>query len=276
MTTKPIISPAPETISALPEKLIFRTLLTSTWFIAALYLSLLTLAEVLVTYLRPELGALLHVAILIALLIHSAMATAKPLADLLLTLIIAPLVRLLSLSMPLFVFDLRYWYLIVSIPLFISAVYIMRLLGYSMRRVGFNFNQPLLQIGAILFGIIFGVIEFAILRPAPLIQVFTPEDFAVAALMILIGTGLMEELVFRGIIQQAAERALGATGSILFTTLVFTVLHIGWNSLLDLLFVFTAGAIWGIFFYRTRSIVGITISHAITNILLFIILPLLF
>jgi membrane protease YdiL (CAAX protease family) len=255
--------------------LTWREALTSNWGLVLIYTSLLTFAEMLVTYVRPEIGAVVHVFIMVSLLVHSAVIDGAPISNLLLALVIAPLIRLLSLSMPLFEFDLVYWYLIISTPLFISAYSVARQLGYSWRRVGFNFNKPLLQIAAILFGFAFGITEFAILRPNPLVPVFSPEGFALAAFSLLIGTGLMEELVFRGILQQEAERTLGGGGSILFAAVIFTVLHIGWNNLLDLAFVFTAGAFWGYIFYRSRSIVGITISHAITNILLFVVLPLI-
>lgn len=243
--------------------------------IVTAYLGLIAVAEIMVTYVRPELGAIVHILTLVILIIHASLADSPPVAELLTALVIAPLVRVLSLSLPLFVFDLRYWYIIVSIPLFISAFFIVRNLRWSLRKIGFNFNYPLIQIAVIIFGFIFGAVEYLILRPEPLVPIPSVESFIVTSLILIIGTGLMEELVFRGVLQQAAEKALGVKGSILFATLVFTTLHIGWNSAIDLMFVFTAGTMWGIVFYRTRSIIGITISHGITNILLFIVLPLL-
>ncbi|HSO26316.1 MAG TPA: CPBP family intramembrane glutamic endopeptidase, partial [Methanobacteriaceae archaeon] len=94
-------------------------------------------------------------------------------------------------------------------------------------------------------------------------------------LVLLIATGLAEELLFRGIIQKNAEDVLGMGIGLLYTSLLFTSLHIGWNSVMDLLFVFGVAMFYGYAFQKTRSLLGITVSHGISNSVLFLVMPFL-
>jgi membrane protease YdiL (CAAX protease family) len=51
------------------------------------------------------------------------------------------------------------------------------------------------------------------------------------------------------------------------------VLHVGWLSILDLLFVFSIGLFFGFVVLKTGSIMGVSISHGITNVVLFLVAP---
>jgi membrane protease YdiL (CAAX protease family) len=53
------------------------------------------------------------------------------------------------------------------------------------------------------------------------------------------------------------------------------VLHFGYHSLLDVVFVFAVAVFFGWVLLRTRSIVGVTLSHGLTKIRLFLVFPLL-
>ncbi|NDJ60132.1 MAG: CPBP family intramembrane metalloprotease [Chloroflexi bacterium] len=238
------------------------------------YLAALLVAELVTTHVDIALGLLVHAAILIMLLIHAAFLAETGGYAIIVSLIVAPLIRLLSLTLPLTLFEQKYWYLIVSVPLFIAAFTAMRLLKYTPADVGLNLNMPLYQFFVALTGIFFGVTEFVVLRVEPLIDEVTFFNVAVAIFTLLIGTGLIEELAFRGIMQRASEDLLGRWGSIMYSATAFTIMHIGWQSALDLAFVFVAGVWWGYVFARTRSIIGITFAHALTNVMLFVVLPL--
>jgi hypothetical protein len=240
------------------------------------YLVALTIAELATTYVHPVAGSGLHALLLVVLVIHAAFVSESAEFPILIALLMAPLIRLLSLALPLFVVDQKYWYLIVSLPLFAACFIAMRLLRYNLYKVGFNFNHLTFQLITAFLGLVFGYIEFVILRPEPLMRNPTLPELLIATFTLFIGTGLMEELVFRGVMQQSAEKIFGGWGSIFFSAAVFMIMHIGWQSAVDLVFVFVAGFWWGYVFYRTRSILGITLAHTLTNIMLFIVLPLAF
>jgi hypothetical protein len=75
------------------------------------------------------------------------------------------------------------------------------------------------------------------------------------------------------VIQRTATGALGKAG-VLYVALVFALLHLGYKSLADLLFVFGVGLIFGYVVLKTRSILGVTLSHSLTNVTLFLLAPL--
>ena len=103
---------------------------------------------------------------------------------------------------------------------------------------------------------------------------FSFEAIWLPALILIVFTGVLEEIIFRGIIQQASLATYGRFG-IFFVAVLFAILHIGWGSLLDVVFVFGVALVFGIVTQRTGSLLGVTISHSLTNICLFLIFPFL-
>jgi LysM repeat protein/membrane protease YdiL (CAAX protease family) len=212
--------------------------------------------------------------VLTALLVHASLVANRPEFKLLLALSLAPLIRILSLSMPLEDIDLVYWYGIVAFPVLIGALVVARTLSLKRRELGFSLGSIPFQLLIGSTGVAFGLIEYFILDPEPLIDEFSWGAFWVPAIVLLIGTGFTEELVFRGVMQSAAGPSLGKV-TILYVTAIFAILHIGYQSALDVAFVFAVGLFFAWVVARTRSILGVTISHGITNIGLYLVVPFL-
>jgi len=240
------------------------------------YIIAITIAELVTTYSNPNVGIAFHAIIAVILLLHWSYASQYGNFDILIALLSAPMIRLLSLALPLFMIPIKYWYLAVSIPLYIAAFIIMRTLGYSFKSLLGKRKDLFFHLGIGSTGLIFGVVEYSILHTTPIIDSPTLPNLVVGAFVMTVGTGIMEELVFRGILQKAAEKSLGKLGGLLFAAIIFTMMHIGWQSLIDLFFVFTVGSFWGYIFQKRSSILGTSISHSLTNILLFLILPFVF
>jgi membrane protease YdiL (CAAX protease family) len=236
------------------------------------YLVLITVAETITAVWSPLAGVILHVLLLLALVIHGALAPGEAERKLALALTLAPLIRLLSLSLPLTRMPQIGWYPVVAIPLLLASWMIIAQNKMSRRDLGlFSTDlviEPLLMFGG--FGL--GAIEYAILRPAPLFQSFSWGMFFVAALTLTLSTGLPEELIFRGMLQRLALPTLGRW-AIVYVALLFTAMHIGYKSILDVLFVFAVGMMFGKIVRRSGSIVGVTLAHGTTNITLFLIMP---
>jgi len=186
---------------------------------------------------------------------------------------LAPLIRLLSLSMPLLQFQFSYWYMVIGAPLLLSALLVLRLTGYKPSQVGLTLGKGLpLQIVVAFTGLGLGYLEYQILKPEPLVESFSLQNIWLPALILLVFTGFLEELIFRGLLQTATRPILGRLNWV-YASLVFAVLHIGYQSALDLVFVFGVGLLYGWVFERSRSIVGISIAHGQANVILFFIAP---
>jgi membrane protease YdiL (CAAX protease family) len=241
--------------------------------LSIIYLLGLIAAEVLVAHYNLQLGLLLDSIILFALLFNSSMKTSYNFSVLLRSMMALPIIRIIGLSIPLMQIDPLYWFPIISIPLFAASYAIMRAQGLSLKNVGFVWGNIPFQLVIAFTGVFLGTLEFFILEPKPLIATFNLQNLLFASIILIISTGLAEEILFRGIIQKNAQNVFGVALGLLYTALLFTALHIGWNSFYDLVFVFVVALFYGYVFYKTRSIFGITLSHGISNTFLFLILP---
>jgi membrane protease YdiL (CAAX protease family) len=241
--------------------------------ISLIYLVLLTTAEVLTATIEPRLGLLLHGGTLVILLVLTAATWEHPTHKLLLSLTLAPLVRLLSLSLPMSSFPMVYWYFIVSVPLFIAAGLVLRTLKFSRATLGLNLKALPLQILVALTGLTLGYLEYRILEPEPLARSTAFSEIWLPMLILLICTGFAEELIFRGLMQRTATETLGQLYGILYVSAIFAVLHMGYQSLTEILFVFGVALFFGLARTVTGSILGVTMAHGLTNIFLFLALP---
>ena len=240
--------------------------------LAILYLAAIVGAEVVTNLFNLIGGLICHVILLTALIVHSSLANESSHRKLLLALCLAPLTRIMSLSMPLAQFSPIYWYLIIYPPLFLAAWVAMRRLNFTAKETGLTAQKLPLQLVIALSGVIFGVAEYFILRPEPLISELTWGEVLLPAFVLLVGTGFTEEFIFRGVVQRASMEALGKWG-LVYVALLFAVLHLIHLSAVDIAFVFAIGLFFGWVVNRTGSLLGVTLAHGITNIILYLIIP---
>ncbi len=231
-------------------------------------------AEIFTVYGAPNVGIWLHAILLSLLIILGFFEKSRPLARMQLCLAFAPLIRVISLSMPLANYRLVYWYLLTGIPIFLSAFATIRYLRLPRERFGLQANWSLGQWLVGLTGLGLGYIEYIILQPNPLLSETSFLAVLEALLILVIFTGLAEEVVFRGLMQHATERVFGGAG-VVYVAAIFAVLHLGYRSLADLIFVFLVALFFGYYVRRTRSILGVTLAHGLTNVSLFLIFPFL-
>ena len=133
-----------------------------------------------------------------------------------------------------------------------------------------------IQVGVMLVGIPLGFLEYAILTPEPWIADVTLGTVIVGVLVIMFGTGVSEELVFRGILLHNSSAVMGGRAAILYTTVIFTAMHIGFLSVADLVFVFFVGLFFAYVAYRTGTLLGVIGCHTVLNIMLFMVAPFVF
>ena len=249
-------------------------------FLALATLAAFAAAELMTTYVSPVGGIALHAIILSALILAASLMYAGPGAEpshigrFLYSLTLVPLIRILSLSMPLAQFDAVFWYLMAGLPVLLAALVVMGALGLRPSTVGLRWSGSPLQPGVAVLGFGLGLVEYQILRPEPLIEGLTLAHFILPAIILMVATGFLEELIFRGILQTAASATLGGL-AVLYVSVVFAILHIGYRSASDVAFVLGIAFIYGWAVRRTGSIMGVSISHGLTNIMLFLVVPFL-
>ena len=250
----------------------------STAQIAVVYLVAIACAEVITALINPTLGVVSHVLILSCLLVHAGMARTSWDRALFLSLAIGPVIRIVSLGMPLGQFPQIWWYALTCVPLYAVSFALMRSLPLTRRQVAVQLPRlrdwPVSLLVAA-SGVGLGWIEYHILHQAPLVPSLTFAALAVPVAILMIGTGGIEELIFRGILQSTSEEVFGRWPGIVYVSLLFAVLHTGHMSGVDVIFVFGVALYFAAVVYWTRSLVGVALSHGITNVMLFLVFPLL-
>lgn len=242
---------------------------------AIAYLLVIVIAEFITVLVQPLWGVVVHAVLLAVLILHSALSREHLYRQLFLSLALVPLVRILSLSLPLVNIPRLWWEPIIYAPLLIAAIEAARILGYKLSDLGLNVRIPWLQAAVMLTGLGFGFTEYFILRPEPRIPSLTLAEFWLPALILLTTTGFVEEFIFRGVMQRAAVRTFGRWG-IVYVSLLFAVLHMGYLSWIDVTFVFVVALFFGWVVNKTGSLLGVTLSHGLTNVILFLVAPFLF
>lgn len=265
-------------VKTTPEKA--RELFERFWdqwpLVPIVYLAGIGLAELLTAAANPRLGMLLHVFLLLVLLPHGALLQDKSQQKLLWCLTLAPLIRILSLSLPLTPFPILYWYAITAFPFLAATFTLARTVGYKPEQIGLRLSlrDPHYDLLIALLGLPLGAVEYWILAPRPLAAELSWSATWLPALILMVSTGFTEEVTFRGVLQRAGQEALGQWGPF-YVSLLFAVLHIGYLSVADVVFVMLVALLFARVVQATGSIWGVALCHGLVNISLFLIMPFL-
>ena len=159
----------------------------------------------------------------------------------------------------------------------------MRVLGLRAREIGLNFGLLPVQLAVALSGLLFGVAEYLILAPQPMIAELTWQEIWLPALIFLMCTGFVKEFIFRGVLQRTVVAVFGSWRGIIYVSLLFASAHLihYWEVglvriLIDIAFVFSVALFFGWVVKKTGSLFGVTLAHGITNILLYLVVPFFF
>ena len=244
---------------------------------AVICLVAVAIAELVVVLMNPALGVAAHATIVTTLLAYGATGDDIPIRRLALCAVIAPIIRISSLALPLGAFGEVWGFGLASLPLLVAALVLVRVLGLSRDQIAVqlppwrHWPATLLVVSS---GIPLGWAEYRILRPEPLVGWGTISGIATASIILVIATGFTEELLFRGILQASAIEALGLIPGLMFVSLLFGALHIGYRSAIDVAFVIGVALYFGAIVRWTGTLLGVTLAHGLTNIVLFVVLPL--
>jgi len=236
------------------------------------YFVAICVVEVLTVFVNWLEGLLIHALLLICLIIISSLSSDTAYRRFTLSVAFAPLIRLISLAIPLADFDPIYWYPMTTFPILVAAIMTIQLIGVSPPDVGLRITMIPRQLLVACTGVLFGFVGYALLSPEPLTDSLSLSAIWIPALILLVSTGITEELVFRGLIQYTATQFVGPMG-IVYAAGLLAVLHIGNLSAVEVLFTFATGLFYGWVVSKTGSLSGVMLAHGLTIIVLLLIAP---
>ena len=120
-------------------------------------------------------------------------------------------------------------------------------------------------------GIIIGLIEYFILKPPPILSdANLIQMIAYIAIVPAIMVGVVEELLFRGLLQGSLEKVAPKWLAIGVSSIIFGLMHIGWMNPLEILFAYGAGVAFGCLSTATGSLIAPITAHAFGNFTLYL------
>ena len=237
------------------------------------------LAEALIAIGDPELGVGIHILLIVLLVFHASLIRVHEpaLGALLVAMSLPPLDRVLNLGVPRFDLPLLAWLGLVSVPLLIAIGAVAYVEGFRFQDLGFGFpawrDFPV-QLGIAATGIPLGLVEYGILRPEDWLSgALSLPAFLGGVFVLFLATGVSEEIIFRKMLLARATDQFGNVAGLLFMSVAFAMMHLFYNSPLDLAFVFAVGLFYGLLVLRTKSLWGVILSHTFDNVVLYLVAP---
>jgi len=188
--------------------------------------------------------------------------------------LLLPIFRLVNLSMPIFSEINLYSFVFIYAPLTIPLVIAINYQKTIFEKKRGTLKKILTQVPlAVLAALVFGEAEYMLIGSKALISDSDPANILVFIIIMIFIVGLIEEFIFRAILQKRLEKFLGPTSGILLASLLFGIMHSGYGTPSEMVFTFLVGCFLGYCFYRTRSLTFVIMINGLINIFLFGIIP---
>jgi membrane protease YdiL (CAAX protease family) len=102
------------------------------------------------------------------------------------------------------------------------------------------------------------------------------KDVLIALELFLI-VGPAEVIFWQGLVQSKMMQQLGDWKGFLLTTLIYSIVHISSFNFMLIMAALVCGAFWGFIYmtFKPRNIVPLLISHALWDVMVFILFPIL-
>jgi membrane protease YdiL (CAAX protease family) len=160
----------------------------------------------------------------------------------------------------------------------VAGVVALRLAGQSAKEVGLIPAPREVPVAAFLLpvGLALGVALYWLIAPPGLARELASYNVGLVALVVILNPGLVDELVFRGVLQRASLGVLGnglgiAYASLLYAPIVPAGLADG--GLLAVVATFLVGLMLSLVTARTGSILSAAVAHASLAVGLFVVAP---
>lgn len=100
-------------------------------------------------------------------------------------------------------------------------------------------------------------------------------DLLWIGLLLFFLVGPSEEIFWRGFVQRRLSEHFSPLGALFTTTAAYAFVHIWTLNLILILAAAVVGLFWGWLYQRERSLISVMLSHALWDVLIFVIWPLM-
>jgi membrane protease YdiL (CAAX protease family)/DNA-binding NarL/FixJ family response regulator len=246
---------------------------------ALAYLGVYLFAELVAAIFDSRLGLLIHAGLLLAAFFHGANVPAGPERSFLWTLWLAPLTRIYGLAQPFAGATPLTWWALTTVPMAVAGLVAMKLAGQSPRDAGLipSMREAPIAVFMVPVGLAVGVLMYLLLEPRSLGQEQAFGGAVLVALIAIMNPGIVDEVVFRGVLQRGSSSVLGTGFGIVYVSLFYaTVMPAGLverGSLTAIAVMFLLGLVFAAVTARTGSVLSAAVGHASLALGLFVMAP---
>jgi hypothetical protein len=225
-------------------------------------LALVIGAEVIFLVLGLVAGTVAGLLAVAALLIVGALAREHLRGRVAVALAVVPLMRVLSIAIPSLLVPGWLWYAEIGLPVLVATVLAAVAAGIPPPALGVRPAPVAVILVATAIGLGLGLLAYLIVRPDAAPSNWSPITFLAAALAIVIGGALTEELLFRGLILQVADEVTDGHG-VLASAAMYTLVYVATGDLRYIVFMAAVAVGLGLLTHRYRSIVPAVACHGL-------------
>ncbi len=229
------------------------------------YGSVVVAAEIGLALVGTGAAAAIHASLLVVLAGHNAFSSV-PKDPQIPALMVVPLIRILSLVMPIGGLDPLAAYVLVGAPALIGVIGIARALGLDVRSLGLGMPaQPWVTVGIAATGVPLGLLLGGTMGPS--LAIGGEPNAAMFLLVVPLFVVFLEELTFRGLLQHVALVRAPNLG-ILIPNVLYAAMYLGSGSGAIAIAMGGIGILFGAAAWRTGSLWGVLGAHLLMRLVI--------
>ena len=230
------------------------------------------IAEIAAIIFNVIVGATIDGVLLFAMVNVAFFSRSDGMRKILIPLLLVPLLRILSLAIPIPHIMPIFWYLLVGIPLLLATFIVVRVIGVSKLSLRQSFMKLSFQILFGLLGIPIGVLAAHLLSsPSSIVPGKTIGWIISGAVILTLFSALIEEIIFRGLVQNVTLDSYGLIGLFISSGL-YAIMTVGTLSPGYMIFFGITGLLFAMWVKISGSLWGVILAHSLVNIIFLLLL----
>ena len=234
---------------------------------------LIIIAELTIFFGKTSIAIYILIFILLGLSLSAFKITDSNLARVLQALLLLPLLRIVSISMPIFFEITLYSFVFTYVPLIMPIYLIIKHQGFASGQILPTRKLLAYFPLAILLALIIAEVEYWTISSGYLVPDLSLVSMLKISFIMIFIVGVIEETIFRLILQTRLEEYFGMTSGLIITSILFGIMHSGYGTPYEILVAASSGFALGYIYQRTRNLSLISIIHGCINIFLFSLIP---
>lgn len=230
-------------------------------------------AEFMIIVGETSIAIYIHIFILFGLSLSAFKITDSNLTRVLQALMLLPLLRIVSISMPIFFEITLYSFVFIYVPLILPIYLVIKHQGFASGQILPTRKLFAYIPLAILLALIIAEVEYWIISSGYLVPDLSLVSMLKISFIMIFVVGVIEETIFRLILQTRLEEYFGMTSGLIIASILFGIMNSGYGTPYEILLAATSGFALGYIYQRTRNLSLISIIHGCINIFLFSLIP---